>query len=177
MTSRSPTRLTGTPRRSPRLLGVVCEAGQLHLDHLVSGGVHHCQGGFEVTQDQVPPARISFAETVPEGAVGAGYPVGVLVPDERLEHGVGLLGQFPADIARDEVLARPVHPGVVFVEGDQERGVVVGAVVLVEERHPPFGEELLQHHMSQRHAEGCVVPGATGTHSSANLVAPSNRAT
>jgi len=63
------------------------------------------------------------------------------------------------DIARNEVLARPVHPGSVFVEGDQERGVVVGAVVLVEERHPPFGEELLQHHMSQRHAEGRVGAG------------------
>ena len=152
------------PHRHPApqpegLLGVVCEAGQLHLDHLVSGGVHHCQGGFEITQDQVPPARIGVAETVPEGAVGTGYPVGVLVPDERLEHGVGLLGQFPADIARNEVLARPVHPGSVFVEGDQERGVVVGSVVLVEERHPPFGEELLQHHMSQRHAEGRVGAG------------------
>ena len=55
------------------LFGVVREAGQLHLDHLVSGGVHHGQGGFEVTQDQIPPARIGVAETVLEGAVGAGY--------------------------------------------------------------------------------------------------------
>ena len=94
-----------------------------------------------------------------EGAVGAGDPVGVLVPHERLEHGIGLLGQFPADIARDEVLARPVHPGGVFVEGDQERGVVVGAVVFVEERHPPVSEELLEHHVPHRHAEGRVGAG------------------
>ena len=150
----------GDPTTDPkRLLGGIGEAGQLDLDTLVAGGVHHRQSRLDVTQNEIPLAHVGIPEPVPKGTVRAGDLTGVLVPDEGFEHGIGLLCQLTADIARNEVLARPVHPGSVFVEGDQERGVVVGAVVLVEERHPPFGEELLQHHMSQRHAEGRVGAG------------------
>ena len=55
-----------------------------------------------------------------KGTVRAGDLTGVLVPDEGFEHGIGLLCQLTADIPRDEVLARPVQPGGVLVEGHQE---------------------------------------------------------
>ena len=111
----------GDPTTDPkRLLGGIGEAGQLDLDTLVAGGVHHRQSRLDVTQNEIPLAHVGIPEPVSKGTVRAGDLTGVLVPDEGFEHGIGLLCQLTADIPRDEVLARPVQPGGVLVEGHQE---------------------------------------------------------